>query len=314
VPALVTLNFVSTFVPIDWGRAEIVRGLFPRVRFQPLHLENYGEYRRLVTDLEKLPADSLITIYGSSGKLSDSLIAALEPKLHSKLIWNSHVDLRDRFKTEALGAGYVVVGTPTPTHLREIDQRVITLPAELIRSGQGIGQAFVRLPSEYRLEGTMARIYRRTRPFTVEEVSDFLDRLYDDYPAWSGDYRADLYVAMVEARIAPGDRVGAVRQISANELFVHPGDRSASSIDIPLSANFRPSRVTIRVAEGSPSQCAEADGTAVKVESEAQVFYDQPVLPGKDASVAVPQAARLSLSIAPQKNSVCDHVTVTFSF
>jgi hypothetical protein len=83
---------------------------------------------------------------------------------------------------------------------------------------------------------------------------------------------------------------------------------------MPLSENFRPSRATVRVSQESPAQCATADGVGIKVEGDTGVWFDRPLLPGQEADVTIGQGEGLFLWVSPQKNPVCDHVTVTFSF
>ena len=83
---------------------------------------------------------------------------------------------------------------------------------------------------------------------------------------------------------------------------------------MPLSENFRPARASVRVSQESPARCATADGVGIKVEGDTGVWFEGPVLPGREADVTIGQGEGLFLWVSPRKNPDCDHVTVTFHF
>ena len=105
------------------------------------------------------------------------------------IIYFSSVDKRDAFSWNVLTADYLVVADPVQTHLGEENQHLVTVLAQPVLEGTGIGTAYERLDISFALEdGVMVYVYERVREVTAEEyqaISDTLTALYPDY--------ADLY-------------------------------------------------------------------------------------------------------------------------
>ena len=82
-----------------------------------------------------------------------------------------------------------MVADPVQTHLGEENQHLVTVLAQPVLEGTGIGTAYERLDISFALEdGVMVYVYERVREVTAEEyqaISDTLTALYPDY--------ADLY-------------------------------------------------------------------------------------------------------------------------
>ena len=105
------------------------------------------------------------------------------------IIYFSSVDKRDAFSWNVLTADYLVVADPVQTHLGEENQHLVTVLAQPVLEGTGIGTAYERLDISFALEdGVTVYVYERVREVTAEEyqaISDTLTALYPDY--------ADLY-------------------------------------------------------------------------------------------------------------------------
>lgn len=135
-------------------------------------------------------------VLASSFTLNSETLTNLRPSLglpepdHKTVIrYQGTVDKRDGFNWNTLTADYLIVGDPIQTHLGEENQRVFTLFAQDVLSGEGPGSAYVPLPETFELaEGVTVRVYERTRNLTGEEYRTISRRLQNLYP----DY-ADLY-------------------------------------------------------------------------------------------------------------------------
>ena len=165
VPAMAALTFVSTFVPVDWGPAESA----PRPCSHRRASTRCISRTRRVSPPGRRPGEAATRLRDYrlclERHLSDSLLAALEPRLHSKLIWNSHVDLRDRFRVQSLTAEYVVVGTPTPTHLRVVDQQVITVAGGADPLRRGHWRSILRASLRIQARGDHGKNLQANSPF-----------------------------------------------------------------------------------------------------------------------------------------------------
>ena len=97
------------------------------------------------------------------------------------------VDKRDGFAWNALTADYLIVADPVQTHLGADNQHILTVLAQPVLDGTGIGTAYRRLEQSFPLEdGVTVYVYERTREITREEyqaISDTLTALYPDYAA-----------------------------------------------------------------------------------------------------------------------------------
>ncbi len=95
------------------------------------------------------------------------------------------VDKRDGFSWGALAADYLIVADPVQTHLGAENQHILTVLAQPVLEGTGIGTAYTRLEQSFSLEdGVTVYVYERTREITQEEyqtISDTLTALYPDY-------------------------------------------------------------------------------------------------------------------------------------
>ena len=103
----------------------------------------------------------------------------------TSIIYFATVDKRDGFSWNALTADYLIVADPVQTHLGADNQHILTVLAQPVLDGTGIGTAYRQLDQSFPLEdGVTVYVYERTRDITREEyqaISDTLVSLYPDY-------------------------------------------------------------------------------------------------------------------------------------
>ncbi|MCI8477318.1 MAG: hypothetical protein HFE97_03070 [Oscillospiraceae bacterium] len=108
----------------------------------------------------------------------------------TKLIYMATVDKRDGFSWNILTADYLVVGDPVQTHLGAENQRILTLVADAVLSGTGLGTAYEPLKATFPLDsGVTIRIYRRIRDITPAEAREISNQLVALYPDYAAQYQ-----------------------------------------------------------------------------------------------------------------------------
>jgi hypothetical protein len=166
------------FGALFWPAAETFAArapwLFSSVRYRPLVRGDLPELGRLLRAIAaEVPPGGVPMVYvlASSTTLNDEVLryAPLSdpalPDVGDRLLRTAHVDARDGFPAELFRAELVVLAEPTQLHLGPSFQRVVSVPAEQIRTGTGIGRSFARRSEEFRLDGGVrVRLYRRVLP------------------------------------------------------------------------------------------------------------------------------------------------------
>ena len=100
------------------------------------------------------------------------------------------VDKRDGFSWNALTADYLIVADPVQTHLGADNQHILTVLAQPVLDGTGIGTAYEKLDVSFPLEdGVTVYVYERTREITQEEYQSISDTLVALYPDYAGLYQ-----------------------------------------------------------------------------------------------------------------------------
>jgi hypothetical protein len=178
---LLVLDFSVALVPRVQGALGPVALAFGRIAYPPVVRDDIDEVARLVRTVDALTRDTHARIYvlSSSTVLNEEVLAnahladAELPDLHDRILPVSHVDARDGFPWALAQAGLVVLADPTGYHLRPEDQRVIGVPADALRSGQGFAAAFARLPETFVLEnGSTVSLYLRRRDPSPGEIAE----------------------------------------------------------------------------------------------------------------------------------------------
>lgn len=108
----------------------------------------------------------------------------------TSIIYFATVDKRDGFSWNALTADYLIVADPVQTHLGADNQHILTVLAQPVLDGTGIGTAYRQLDQSFPLEdGVTVYVYERTRDITREEYQAISDTLVSLYPDYAQQYR-----------------------------------------------------------------------------------------------------------------------------
>jgi hypothetical protein len=310
-------SFYGTYYRLQGFGMKAMAWVLPHDRIYGLKLQNYGEYRHLVDDLllQLAGNNDQVSVISSSLIMADDLLDQLsDGKLHTRIIFASQVDKRDRFNPEELLAQYLVVCDPVQIHLNPAGQQVISVPAKLILAGTGIGSAYVKLPRSYALSWNVkAYIYKKIRAFTPEEVNDFFEQLYASYPDWRREYEGHLGKAVLSARISVGRGWGWVHLIDPETLFIHPGYSNPTVVDLPLGLG--PAGPEAKLAELSVRAmgCAKADGVDVAIKAPEGLLWSGTMLPGDKRVVSIAaDVPGVSISVDPRSQPLCDHFMIRF--
>ena len=103
------------------------------------------------------------------------------------------VDKRDGFSWNALTADYLIAADPIQYHLGADNQHLVTVLAQPVLEGTGIGTAYELLDVSFHLQdGVTVYIYRRTRDITAEEYRAISDELTALYPEYAEQYRSPV--------------------------------------------------------------------------------------------------------------------------
>lgn len=172
--------------------------LFPSFHFYGPQRSDIDELLRLADYLDSLSRleEKTVVVLSSSFTLNYETIASArasldlpEPEVRSILQYHGTVDKRDGFNWNTAFADYVVVGDPAQTHLGEENQQILTILANHILNGTGPGKAYTQLAPTFELaNGVTVRVYRRLRPWYVEEYHDISDPLIKLYPEYEELY------------------------------------------------------------------------------------------------------------------------------
>jgi len=315
IAGLFLLSFVNSFVrPVG-----LVSRLLPESRCYPLRSPNLEQYSRLEHDIRRvLNKGDRVAIFASSLSLNADILdsvagGTLQPYFQAV----SHIDKRDRFDLHSLAAAYAVSTAPAQTHVAPADQRVITIPAEEIFNGSGIGAAYVALSETYPMDGFVARVYRRTRAFTFAELRSLLESLTNVYPDWRAHYRfTDLIHATGFFEL--GDVGGMVSRGDEDQVLIHPGENRATRATYGFgrwgAEGLR--QISLSVPAEAKRRCTDADGVKVRVSVRGEEVFSGIVAPdGLATDVAIPHPeleGLLSLVADKSGNLSCDWLHVRF--
>ncbi len=111
-----------------------------------------------------------------------------------------------------------------------------------------------------------------------------------------------------------GDVFGTVNVLSADEVFVHPGQHTPTSLELAVDDSF--SVVSLSIPESVLKSCPTANGVNVVLGDEVDELWHGLVLPGH--AVAVPLRAsprrseKLFFKVDNNGDPACDHLYVGF--
>lgn len=178
--------------------------LFPSFHFYGPQRSDIDELLRLADYLDSLSRleEKTAVVLSSSFTLNYETVASLraslnipEPEIRTTLQYHGTVDKRDPFNWNTAFSDYLVVGDPVQTHLGEENQRILTILAQHILDGTGPGKAYTELAPTFQLaNGVTVRIFRRLRPWYLEEYREISDALIAFYPEYEELYQVPKWI------------------------------------------------------------------------------------------------------------------------
>ncbi|EKF64943.1 hypothetical protein B194_2163 [Serratia plymuthica A30] len=285
-------------------------GKFLPIKSLPMHVDNFNNYVELVKNIETLTqGKDKVTILSSSSVLNDDMINTLSHrKLTGKIAYASQVDLRDGINVESLLSKYFVVADPVQTHLSPDGQRVITIPANEILSGDGIGSAFRKKGTGFKLsDGVTAYIYERIRPYTDKEIKNFFSLFFEHYPHWKENYGQGLYYSFLSANVVDGDIWGKFTISDDGNIDAHPGENT------PTTAKWILTGINTLVFDSYNTTCNNADGVDIKISNSKGETSSIYIKNGNTVSIGVEKylGAESTIAIYKHENFACDSIKIT---
>ncbi|MBB2916091.1 hypothetical protein [Cupriavidus alkaliphilus] len=264
-------------------------------------------YQRLVYQLNNLmKSGDRFTVFASNMILNrDVLLSASKELLAGKDVDTSHVDLITGLSIAPFMARYAVVGDPIPTHLPEGMQTVITIPAQAILSGRGIGAAYKRLEGKYAItDDVTAYIYEKIRPFTLAEVDILLEDFYNRHPDWRQTYGNLMFKLAMISELELGDQWGKFEYKSGGRIEIHPGEKK------PTRTIF--SGVSTELALSVAAPCSGSDGVDVQLNAGGRKVAHFEVAPREAVNLPTTDpTATYELIVSKRANAWCDLVSLT---
>lgn len=296
-------SFAHTFIP-QINKVYIYDFIFPQ-KLYPLKVDNYNEYNDLINDIKNLTSHGeKISILSSNGILSDDLLLSISNDLlKDNIVFASQVDMRDKLNFNIFQSEYVVVPTTPQTHLNPDDQMVITIPAKVIVEKRNIGNAYKVISRDYELsDGVIARIYKKTRPFTIDEVDALLKPFYDKYPDWYQFYQNGLYTPFITSEVTVKPINSHYSLNNEGQIMVFPGGHP----DMELKISF-PKGEKIKIS--SINKCDISDGVDIIVNGRVYNIKN-------GGEILLPESIinnDLSLRFDYKANYYCDELNIVSS-
>jgi hypothetical protein len=310
--------FLLSIVPGLRKGGPYVEPFVPKYATFPLHLDNYSEYQRLLANLDGLLGkNGQVVVYSYGMAVSDSLLAALNPAIAPHISYISYFPALTLFRFDNLRADYALVRSDD---WRDIPDalRNITIPAELILTGTGIGAAFEKVGSYKLSEGETAELFRRTRPITGAETKQLIDQLGKAYGKdFSPQYRRTMDIPFALREDQLGDVFGTVYPVGARALFLHPGQTLPTSTTIPIDTSITdpPAALVLSISRQLLQTCPQADGVAISVKLGSDDIWSGAVIPGDSVRVDLPaKEGDLNIVVDKRANPNCDHLVAAFEF
>ena len=114
----------------------------------------------------------------------------IDGKAATRNIELPQVDTRDGPPTDALEhCSLIITATPPQHHLNPSDQQSILLLLDDLLNGRGVGAAYERLDTTFRLpSGVTLEVFRQRHPIGVDALRDLRRRFYDGKGAQASRY------------------------------------------------------------------------------------------------------------------------------
>jgi hypothetical protein len=328
------LIFWGTFFPLPGWARQSVGWLLPQAKHYQLKFPNRRDYDALVADVERLTAggDKLTVFdYGYDGYddvMSDELLSALIGQQSNKwLVRTAHIDKRDKFQIEPLLARYAIVPDPLNTANLEhpalpplpismkaravILEQVQVAPGQRIREGRGIGAAYRRLPTNYKISSNaVVHIFEKVRPFTLAEIDELLEHFFHTYPEWRTNYNFARVLLASDLNLI--DRPWKIQFILPDELRIWPGKALSTRMSLPYSiVKAGHIKAFLVSTKHKWSECSEQESLAVTFEIGSTLIWQGEASPSDSV---VPLTGRdgdvVSFKVGPAAQAGCEYLSV----
>ena len=289
---------------------------FSPVKYYPLQFDNFDNYKKMAADIEAYTAaGEKVAVISAGRELNEDLILTLtEERIKAQMAPQAQVDLMQGLVLERFQAKYVVVADPPTLHLAQ-GQNVVSIPSQELLSGTGIGAAYKRLPDEYVLDnGKKGVVFEKMRPFTQQELTDFIDQFVAIYPEWEEIYAAPFVLSFVDAQITLGDNPWSTFQLQKDgSVLAHPDESK------PVMVEWTFGDISQLMVQSVDISCRDlnhaADGVAVILKNEDGAYkrVEVPYLEAVSFDVTEFANKRGELIIEPNAYFTCDMVRITAS-
>ena len=299
---LVTLFMVAGFQTVFSGDENQGRlaPLMPGIRVNPLTHPNLDGLGGLIGDLKKLTADPVdkVAVLASCGYIINrDLVENLMPSgMRKRILITKDIDKRDGINVFKLSvAKYAVVADPPQAHMRAEEQTIITIPAEKILKGEGLGRAYRRVGEGYPLgQGVTGYIYEKVRAFTKDEVEDYVRSFPPGSENWPRPVTEDDKLLMTAVSVVSNgqERMPFDKENSRGLYVIKSGSSPATTITLNLEGLER-----IRFALSIASWKKVCDGRA-------RVSVSQPGLAPKTAEITAGEKREYDLDLTSSSQVV----------
>lgn len=307
------INFV-TFYKMKGG--VVCHNVFFPAKHYPLQLENFDNYKKMAENVEAYAtAGNNVTIISAGKELNEDLVLTLTgERTKAHLAPQAQFDLIQGLVLERFQARYVIVGYPDSVKKAE-GRSVVTIPTQELLSGTGIGAAYKRLPDEYLLANNRKGIvFEKIRPFTQQELKDFVGQFVALYPEWADIYMTPFALSFVDANVTLGDASWSIFQYQKDgSILAHPGATQ------PVMVEWVFGDISNLTVQSVDYTCQEknhpADGVIVILENEDGAYQrvDVPYLATVSFDITEFANKKGKLMIEPNANPSCDAVKITAS-
>lgn len=287
--SVLLISFSVVFIPKTSDFVKNIRVLLPSVRNYPLVRNDMSEINRILDVLEKElfnGADDHVYVLSSSAFLfNDEILrnACFERKPGDsrcyKILKSNHVDKRDGFPFQLLGARYVVVTDPIQYHLGPGDQRIIGIPTEQITKQRGIGTSYEKLPYDFTLDGKVkVYIYEKVQPLKRADLDRLSVLFMSYYPDKKDMFFINPFCGLILNKEG-GDVVGEV-SCRKDSVFMQPGASKPSKMTLALNKKYTSMkmRFAFRDPQKIPLYCRDIDGEiGLQINADGKKIYQEDI-------------------------------------
>ena len=279
------INFITTFLNRDLS----IKFISQNSKYCKFYYENFSELQRLINDLDVLVTENggKITAFSDSDVISDNIIDLLGSQtIKNNICYTSHIDLRDGLNFNGLMCEYVVITDVPQLGVNPNGQRIVSIPNNEILNGSSIGKAYSKVSGPYTLDNNVnAFIYKKERAFSIEEVNEYMEMLYEYYPQWREQYN-EFDILSLSSNRELGKQLGDVRRYTYDTIYMSPGFNE-TTYSIPIDGKVK--KIDLKAyIDGNINTNDETCGSVgLTIKDEDQVFYQGVVKYKEDNNITL---------------------------